>query len=322
MIKVAVIGTGYLGRFHAEKYAHLEGVELVGVADIEKERAEEVAGKLASLAPVEAYGSYKELLGKVDAVSVVTPTGTHLPIGMDFLSNGIDVLMEKPMAMTSLEAEELIGAAKKSGAVLQIGHLERFNGAVVALKDRHIAPMFIEAHRLSGFPDRGTDVDVVLDLMIHDIDIILNLVNSEIIGVEASGVPIISSKVDIANARLKFQNGCVANVTASRVSLEPLRRLRIFQSDAYISVDFAKQHISISTKEIDKSTGALSIATEELDIERKDSLNEEIKSFIISCRDNKPPLVSGLDGKRALEVAQRIQGSVAESMARIAQFTS
>jgi predicted dehydrogenase len=226
------------------------------------------------------------------------------------------------MGMNSVEAEELIQAARASGAVLQIGHLERFNAAVVALKERHIAPMFIESHRLSGFPDRGTDVDVVLDLMIHDIDIILNLVGSEVESVDASGVPIISSKVDIANARLTFQNGCVANVTASRVSLEPLRRLRIFQRDAYISVDYAAQHISISTKDTDKETGKVQIATEELDIEMKDSLNEEIKSFVASCKEGKPPLVTGLDGKRALEVAQRIQASVEESMERIAENES
>ncbi len=318
-IRAAVIGTGYLGRFHAEKYAHLEGVELVGVVDIEKERAVAVAKKLAGTAAVEAYSSYDDIIDKVDAVSVVTPTSTHLRIGRDFLSNGVDVLMEKPMALNSIEAEELNRAALESGAILQIGHLERFNGAVVALKEREIAPMFIESHRLSGFPDRGTDVDVVLDLMIHDIDIILNLVGSEIESVDASGVPIISTKVDIANARLKFQNGCVANVTASRVSLEPMRRLRIFQRDAYISVDYAAQHISISTKEIDDDTGKVKIATEELDIEMKDSLNEEIKSFIASCRDKTPPLVTGLDGRRALEVAQRIQASVEKSMERIAE---
>ncbi|MEE9542473.1 MAG: Gfo/Idh/MocA family oxidoreductase [Thermodesulfobacteriota bacterium] len=319
-IKVAVIGTGYLGRFHAEKYAHLEDAELIGVVDIEKERAEKVAKSLASSASTEVYTSYKDILDKVDAVSIVTPTNTHLSIGKEFLSKGVHVLMEKPMAMTSVEAEELNQAALKNKAILQIGHLERFNGAVMALKERDIAPMFMESHRLSGFPDRGTDVDVVLDLMIHDIDIILNLVGCEVESVDASGVPIITTKVDIANARLKFKNGCVANVTASRVSLEPMRRLRIFQRDAYISVDYARQHISISTKEEDKDTGKVRIATEELDIEMKDSLNEEIKSFIDSCKEGTPPLVTGLDGKRALEVAQRIQASVEESMKRIAEF--
>jgi predicted dehydrogenase len=317
--RVAVIGTGYLGRFHAEKYAHLEEAELVGVVDIEKERAQAVAEKLAGAAKIETFSSYDEVIDKVDAVSIVTPTNTHLKIGKDFLSKGIHVLMEKPMALNSDEAEELLQAAKEGGAILQIGHLERFNGAVVALKERDISPMFIESHRLSGFPDRGTDVDVVLDLMIHDIDIILNLVNSEVESVDASGVPIISTKVDIANARLNFKNGCVANVTASRVSLEPMRRLRIFQRDAYISVDYAKQHISISTKGANKETGKVEIATEELDIETKDSLNEEIKSFINSVREGKTPLVTGHDGKRALEVAQRIQSSVEESMERISR---
>lgn len=324
MIKVAVIGTGYLGRFHAEKYAHLDGVELKAVVDIDMERAKEIAQGLATSpsGPVKAYSSYEDIIDEVDAVSIVTPTNTHLTIGKEFLSKGVNVLLEKPMAMDSTEAEELIKASQKTGAILQIGHLERFNAAVMALKDREITPMFIESHRLSIFPNRGTDVDVVLDLMIHDIDIILNLVNSEVESVDAAGVPIVSSKVDIANARLKFKNGCVANVTASRVALEPMRRLRIFQADAYIAVDYAKQHISISKKDVDKESGALKVATEELDIEMKDSLNEEIKSFIDCCRSGKEPLVSGQDGKRALEVAQRIQISVSQSMTQIAEHAT
>ncbi len=319
MIKVAVIGTGYLGRFHAEKYANLEGVELVAVVDIDKARAEEIASGLphSPSGSVKACSSYNEIINEVDAVSIVTPTNTHLSIGKDFLSKGINVLMEKPMALNSAEAGELIEASQKSGAILQIGHLERFNAAVVALKERDVTPMFIESHRLSGFPNRGTDVDVILDLMIHDIDIILNLVSSEIESVDAAGVPIVSNKVDIANARLTFENGCVANVTASRVALEPMRRLRIFSSDAYIAVDYAKQHISISRKDIDKESGALKVATEELDIEMKDSLNEEIKSFIDCIKSNKQPLVSGHDGKRALEVAQMIQDSVSKSMKKL-----
>jgi len=319
-IKVAVIGTGYLGRFHSEKYANLDGVELIAVVDIDKERAEEIALGLTdtSAGAVKAYSSYAEIIDEVDAVSIVTPTNTHLSIGKDFLLKGVSVLLEKPMALNSEEAEELINAAQKSGAILQIGHLERFNAAVVALKKRDVTPLFIESHRLSGFPNRGTDVDVILDLMIHDIDIILNLVSSDIESVDATGVPIVSNKVDIANARLKFKNGCVANVTASRVALEPMRRLRIFTSNAYIAVDYAKQHISISKKDMDEENGAIKVATEELDIEMKDSLNEEIKSFIGCCRSGEQPLVSGHDGKRALQVAKLIQDSVSKSMKKIA----
>ncbi len=319
-IKAAVIGTGYLGRFHAEKYAHLDGVELTAVVDIDLDRAKEIARGLppSPSGPVQALSSYKEIIGEVEAVSIVTPTNTHLSIGREFLLKGVNVLMEKPMAMDSTEAEELIKASEEGNAILQIGHLERFNAAVMALKERETTPMFIESHRLSIFPNRGTDVDVVLDLMIHDIDIILNLVKSEIESVDAAGVPIVSDKVDIANARLKFKNGCVANVTASRVALEPIRKLRIFQADAYIAVDYARQHISISKKDIDKESGAVKVATEELDIEMKDSLNEEIKSFIDCCRSGKEPLVSGQDGLRALEVAQMIQNSVSQSMERIA----
>ncbi len=313
-IRAAVIGTGYLGRFHAEKYAALEGAELVAVVDSDIKRAEDLAEKLGT----KACDSYSDIIGEVDAVSIVTPTKTHYSIGKDFLSKGVDVLLEKPMCVTAEEATGLIDEAEKSGAILQIGHLERFNSAVMALEGRLTTPMFIEAHRLSGFPNRGTDVDVVLDLMIHDIDIILNLVSAEVESVDAAGVPIITDKVDIANARITFANGCVANVTASRVSMEPQRRIRLFQPDAYISIDYAKQHISIYGREFKEGSTAPSIVGEELDIERKDVLFEEIKSFIECSREKKPPLVTGHDGRRALQVAQRIQESVKASMEKIA----
>ncbi|MEE9614643.1 MAG: Gfo/Idh/MocA family oxidoreductase [Thermodesulfobacteriota bacterium] len=310
-IRAGVVGTGYLGRFHAEKYAELEGVELVGVADLDLEKAREVAAKVST----EPFPSHKDLLDRVDAVSVVTPTETHHEIGMDFLSKGVDVLIEKPIAVTAEEAGALIEEAEKRGAVLQVGHLERFNSAVVALEGKLTAPMFIEAHRLSTFTTRALDVDVVLDLMIHDIDIILNLVDADVEAVEAVGIPVISDKVDIANARLKFTNGCVANVTASRVSNERLRRTRLFQPDAYIAIDYAAQHISISRRMKGEEGGPPAIVREELDIERKDSLMEEIKSFIECSAGKKAPLVSGRDGRRALEVAHRIQESVDSSMA-------
>ena len=313
-IKVGVIGVGYLGRFHAQKYADLkEEVELVGVVDIVPEKAEKVAEQTGT----SPYTDYRELLNKVDAVSIVTPTETHFTIGMEFLSQGVDVLIEKPITVNSKEAELLIQEAEKRGAVLQVGHLERFNPAVIALNGRLKDPMFIEAHRLSPFPYRGTDVDVVLDLMIHDIDIILNLVKSDVESVEAIGIPVVSRKVDIANARLRFRNGCVANVTASRVSKDRLRRTRLFQSDAYISIDYAKQHISIYRRTEGKDGGLPSIVEEELDIVRRDSLLEEIRSFIRCSATGTPPLVSGRDGKRALEVAQKIQASVEKSMSRL-----
>lgn len=316
-IRTAVIGTGYLGKFHAEKYAELENSELVAVVDLNRENAEAVAKKTNTT----ALSTYEGLFTKVDAVSIVTPTETHAKIGLDFLSKGIDVLIEKPMALSTAEADTLIKAATENNAILQIGHLERFNGAVLALKDTPLDPVFIESHRLSPFPNRSTDVDVVLDLMIHDIDIILNLARAEVEKIDAVGIPVISDKVDIANARLEFKNGCVANVTASRVSKEPQRKMRIFQDETYISVDFATQQISIARLESAKDGGQPRIINEELQIERQDSLLEEIKSFLNCSATRQAPLVSGSDGKRALAVAAEIQNAVEESIQKRKQYT-
>lgn len=311
-IRTAVIGTGYLGRFHAQKYAELSNSKLVGIVDIDKARAEEIAKETKTT----AYTDYTELFGKVDAVSIVTPTDTHAEIGRAFLNEGIDVLIEKPMTVTTKEAEELVTLAKEKKAILQIGHLERFNAAIVALEGRVNNPVFIESHRLAPFNLRALDVDVVLDLMIHDIDIILSLVDSEIETVQATGVPLISSKVDIANARLTFENGCVANITASRVSKEPQRRIRLFQHDAYIAIDYATQHISISR--LDRSANGLpSISEEELDIEKVDSLREEIVAFLSSVTTRTRPSVSGEDGKRALMVAAQIQEKTENSLKKL-----
>ncbi len=312
-IRAGVIGVGYLGKFHAQKYKGMEGVELVGVVDVDIKRAKEVAEGLG----VEAYDNYKDLLGKVDAVSIVTPTETHRDVGKEFLSNGIDVLIEKPMTVTMEEADDLINVAKENNAILQVGHLERFNPAVTALDGIVKKPVFIESHRLSPFPNRATDVDVVLDLMIHDIDIILNLVDSELERIDAAGVPVVSGKVDIANARLKFVNGCVANVTASRVSSVPQRKIRLFQHDAYISIDYAGQEISVTR--LKKGTEKLTIEEEKIHIEKGDSLLEEIRSFVDCIKSGKSPLVSGTVGKRALDVAHRIQDEVKASMELLKQ---
>jgi predicted dehydrogenase len=309
-IRVAVIGVGYLGSLHAEKYAGIEGAELVGVADLDGPKAEEVAAKVRT----KAYQNHKDLFGRVDAVSIATPTEHHLSVGMDFLSKGIDVLIEKPIAMDTDEARTLISESEKTGAILQVGHLERFNGAVTALDGRVSNPMFIESNRLSPFPDRSTDVDVILDLMIHDIDILLNLVGSEVRSVDAVGIPVVTEKVDIANARIKFANGCVANVTASRVSEERLRTMRLFQADAYISIDFAHQHISVSRTVHATDGGRSKVVKEELDIEKSDSLMEELKAFLKCSATRTTPLVSGTEGLVALEVATRIQDSVKASM--------
>jgi len=224
-IRAGVIGVGYLGKFHAEKYAAMDNVRLVGVGDIDRSRAEDIAARLGS----QSVTDYRNLLSRVDAVSIVVPTESHFNVGLEFLNHDTDVLIEKPMTTTLEQADELIDVAESRGRILQIGHLERFNPAVLALKDIITRPMFIEAHRLSIFKDRSTDVSVVLDLMIHDIDIILNIVKSEIKSIHAAGAPVICEHADIANVRLQFESGCVANITASRISAKNQRKIRFFQ---------------------------------------------------------------------------------------------
>ena len=311
-VKVGVVGVGYLGRFHAEKYKSLPSVELVGVIDADRKQADEVAAALDTM----AFYSYNDILSKdkVDAVSIVVPTLLHYSIAKDFLSKGIDVLLEKPMTNTLEEADRLIKEAGRRNAILQVGHLERFNAAVMASEGIVNNPMFIESYRLSPFPNRSTDVDVVLDLMIHDIDIIMNFIKSEIESVDAVGAPVITGKVDMANARLRFKNGCVANVTASRVSKERVRKIRLFQHDAYISIDYAHQHMAVFRKLPGKNGGLPRIVEEDIKIGKNDTLLEEVKAFINSVITRKPPLVSGEDGRRALEVAQLIQKSIVSSM--------
>ena len=239
--RVGVIGVGHVGQHHARIYRELPGVELAGIADIDPARLQEV--KRVTEAPV--FQDYRELFGHVEAVSLAVPTHLHAQIARECLDRGVDVLVEKPMAQTLEEAEELTDLAKRRGRILQVGHVERFNGAVRALHRIVKTPGFIECHRLSPFPQRGTDVDVILDLMIHDIDIILSLVKSPVSQVNAVGVPVLTDRVDISNARLEFASGCVANVTASRVSIERLRKIRIFQPDTYISLDYASQEITL-----------------------------------------------------------------------------
>ncbi|MCI0529163.1 MAG: Gfo/Idh/MocA family oxidoreductase, partial [Nitrospira sp.] len=236
-IKVGVVGVGYLGQHHARIYSKMPGVELVGVVDIDAEKANAIAAQTGC----QAYGDYHALLDQVQAVSIVVPTVLHHELASKFLRAGMDVLLEKPMTVTLQEADELIQEAEKKGSLLQIGHLERFNSVVRALNGRIQKPRFIESHRLGPFVERGTDVHVVLDLMIHDIDIILSLVNSPVELIRAVGVPVISSQIDIANARIEFASGCVANVTASRVSRDKMRKVRIFQPDVYISLDYLQQ---------------------------------------------------------------------------------
>ena len=302
-VRTGVIGTGYLGKFHADKYSELIESELVGIVDTNYEAAQEISNRLN----VPAFKNYEELFDKVDAVSIVVPTELHHKIAKDFLLNNIDVLVEKPMTTTLEEAEELIETAKKNKCVLQVGHLERFNAAVLALNNIIKQPLFIESHRLAPFKDRGTDVDVILDIMIHDIDIILNIVGSPVKSIHAVGVPVVSSeKNDIANVRLEFESGCVANVTASRISAKEMRKMRIFQHDAYLSIDYAAQQVEIYGKTDSDEHDTPQITYDQIDIKQGDSLKEEIRSFLSAVESRSIPKVPGEAGKNALKVALKI----------------
>ncbi|TSA11166.1 MAG: gfo/Idh/MocA family oxidoreductase [Deltaproteobacteria bacterium] len=306
-VKVGVIGVGYLGQYHAEKYASMEEADLVGIVDIDKKRAHEIAEKYGA----KTYTDYKDLIGKVEAVSVVVPTTLHYPVAGHFLRQGIDVLLEKPMTCTLAEASRLIKLAKARNLILQVGHLERFNPAVVALKDHLENPLFIESHRLSTFKGRGIDVDVVLDLMIHDIDIILNIVKSKLKDIHAVGVPVITPNTDIANVRLEFENGCTANVTVSRISNKNMRKIRIFQPNAYLSVDYARREIMVIKKTAQNGMyGFPGIEEQVASFPESDSLAEELRAFVSSVRTRKPPVVSGEDGQRALQVALKIMKQI------------
>jgi predicted dehydrogenase len=303
-LRAAVIGVGYLGRFHAQKYAALPGVELVGVVDVDLAAAERVAAEVGC----PAFSDYRELLDMVDLASIVVPTHFHFSVAKDFLAAGRHVLVEKPITETVAEAEELIALARKQGVVLQVGHLERFNPAIVALNGELNKPMFIESHRLTPYRGRGTDVNVVLDLMIHDIDIILNMVKSELTSIHASGVPVLSGEVDIANARLEFASGCVANVTASRVSRDAMRKVRVFQPDAYFSIDYQKRRIAVCRKDGEGMVlpGLPGITMLEKGFAESDALMDEIEAFVAAVKNGTPPVVGGEDGRRALEVALQI----------------
>ena len=299
-IKCAVIGTGYLGKFHAEKYAAIPDCELVAVVDINEQAAKEVAEKNGAI----PLTDYQSLLGEVDAVSIVVPTSLHHLVSRDFLNSGSHVLVEKPITVTVEEADELIQIAKAKNLILQVGHLERFNPAVLGLKEVKSKPLFIEAHRLSPFNPRANDVSVVLDLMIHDIDIILALVDSEVERIDASGTSVLTKDTDIANARLVFKNGCVANVTASRISMKMERKMRMFRPCSYISVDFQNRVLTKhQTGEKEMFPGIPEIVTEESVFENGDALQHEIKHFVNCIQTGDSPLVSGEAGKRALETA-------------------
>lgn len=310
-LRTAVIGVGYLGRFHAQKYSQLPGSRLVAVVDAKTQAAETVAAEVGTA----ALQDYRELFGRVDAVSLAVPTPLHHRIGRELLEEGIHVLVEKPIATTAAEARELIEVAKDRGCVLQVGHLERFNPAIVAAVARLKTPRFVESHRLAPFKQRGTDVSVVLDLMIHDIDLIQELVGRPIEHIDAIGSSVFSGEIDIVNARLRFEGGCVANTTASRISLKQERKIRIFQDDAYLSIDMQQKILSVIRKK-DAAVAVESpaqVSIEEESFDQGDALREEIAAFLHAVRSNSEPVVTGEDGLRALETAIRIAELVNKS---------
>ncbi len=302
-IKVGVIGVGYLGRFHAQKYSAMEGVLLVGVADTNTEQVESVAKECGCL----PFTNYKELLKEVDAVSVVVPTTLHHKIAMECMACGVDLLLEKPMTVTIEEADELIKVAEEKNLILQIGHLERFNPAVLAMEPHLTTPVFIESNRIAMFNNRGNDVDVVLDLMIHDIDIILSIVKSPLADIHTVGAPVVTKTTDIANARLMFENGATANVTVSRISRTNVRNMRVFQPGSLLNVDFGNKKITTIqlTDQLTDSGMPEQKISEEI-FSDGDALKSEAEHFIENVRNRTQPIVSGHEGRRALDVALKV----------------
>ncbi|MFQ5681060.1 MAG: Gfo/Idh/MocA family oxidoreductase [Candidatus Omnitrophota bacterium] len=299
-VKIAVIGCGRLGAFHARIYRELSGSRLTATCDIDRQRAEDTAGKFS----VKAVYDYRKLIGKIDAVSICAPTRKHYEIARFFLREKVHVLIEKPITDNIAEAKRLVTIAAKNKSIIQVGHIERFNCAFTTIKPIIKNPRFIECHRLSLFPRRSLDVGVVLDVMIHDIDIILGLMTSPIEQISAVGVNVLTDKEDIANARIRFRNGCIANLTASRVSDETMRKIRIFLNNTYISLDYGKQEAFIYNKEGDK------IGKRPIPIEKEEPLKKELSSFLACVSGNKKPLVSGKEGLKALELALAIQNDI------------
>jgi predicted dehydrogenase len=311
-IRVAVVGAGEFGRNHIRVWRELEGAELAGIVDTNGERARQVAAEFSTqvIPDLDALAA-----AGVDAASVAVPTKEHARVGCHLLDAGVDVLVEKPMASSLEEASRLIASAQRSGRILQIGHVERFNPAVAAAQKVVLRPMFFEVHRLGVFTPRSLDIDVVYDVMIHDLDILLALVDAPVVDLKAVGIPVITDKVDIAHARIEFQTGAVANVTASRVSTERVRKMRFFQEHEYISLDFARQDaLRIRVQPGSPQPG---IGFEKLPATPEEPLRAELRSFLDSVRTRKPPVVGGAAGRRNLELADRVMAGILEHAGRV-----
>jgi predicted dehydrogenase len=310
-IRVAVVGTGEFGRNHARVYRGLDGAELVGVFDEDQERAAAVAAEYQT----QVLKDFDELRERADAASVAVPTVAHAEVGCRLLEMGLDVLVEKPMAVNLAEADALLHAAKKNGRILQVGHVERFNPAVVAVEPILNRPLFFEVHRLGVFTQRSLDVDVIYDLMIHDLDILLALVGEPVTEVKAVGIPVLTDKVDIAHARLEFAGGAVANVTASRVSTERVRKMRFFQQHEYISLDYARRDaLRIGVK---KPGPQPEFGFEKLNAPAVEPLHAELEAFANAVRSRREPRTNGAAGRAALELASRVMTSIQEHAARV-----
>ncbi len=319
-LRVGVIGVGHLGQHHARNYYDLPGCDLVGIADIDQR----AASRIASQYRCQAFYDHRKLLGRVDAVSIVVPTISHYETAKDFLSAGVHVLVEKPITNEVKHARELIDLARKNNLILQVGHIERFNVAVQRLQEMLDRPGFIECHRLGPYDSRVRDVGVVLDLMIHDIDIVLNIVNSPIVSIDAVGIPILSEREDIANARIHFESGCMANLTVSRVTPNKLRKIRIFQANAYISLDYQKQNMEVYTREPIDNPGPgepkAQIVRRKIRLRKEEPLRAELHHFIECVRHGREPQVTGEHGRDALQVAVAITEQIQSKMGRIAEI--
>ena len=311
-IKAGVIGVGYLGRFHAQKYAALENAELMGVVDIDPDKAARVAQECQT----QAYTDFRELLPRVQAVSVAVPTTLHFAVVQECLNHHIDVLAEKPLATTVAEAEALVSLAREKGKILQVGHLERFNPAMEELTRRVHDPRFIEIHRLAFFKERGIDVDVVRDLMIHDLDLVLSLVPGAVTEIRAAGVSVLTDSIDLANARLEFDTGCIANLTASRISVKSMRKFRLFQPQTYLSVDFEARELMV-VEHTGQPGGILpGIHLDTVKFPPADPLMKEITAFLDAVTTRREPVVSGEAGKEALALALAINAAMRQAQPR------
>ena len=301
-VRVAVVGVGHLGQHHARLLAAMEDVELVGVVDTKPGRAEEIAAKFGG----QAFTDAAAILGRVDAVSVAVPTESHLPVAMPFIERGVPVLVEKPLAPSLVDADRLIEAAERRGVLLAAGHTERFNPAVAVALPLVSNPRFIEVHRLGTFPERSLDIDVIFDLMIHDLDLLLASVGSPVASIEAVGVHVLTPRTDIANVRLRFESGCIANLTASRISRDRVRKARFFQHDSYVSIDFASQEVEVYR--LVPGEGRPMIQGGKLDVAQDEPLRCELRDFVDAVRSGRPPRVSAQAGREALALATRIAG--------------